>query len=41
MADITKCKRAEESVNRLSQENAVMAEIGRIVRDILDGKFKT
>jgi PAS domain S-box-containing protein len=36
MSDITERRRAEESVARLSQENAVMAEIGRIVSSTLN-----
>jgi PAS domain S-box-containing protein len=34
--DITERKRAEEAVTRLAQENAVMAEIGRIVNSTLN-----
>jgi PAS domain S-box-containing protein len=34
--DVTERKRAEEAVKRLSQENAVMAEIGRVISSTLN-----
>ncbi len=36
IADITKRKYAEEAVTKLSQENAIIAEIGRIISSTLD-----
>ena len=36
ISDITKRKQAEEAVTKLSQENAIMAEIGRIVSSTLN-----
>jgi PAS domain S-box-containing protein len=36
MSDITEQKRAEEAAKRLSQENAIVAEIGRIISSTLN-----
>ena len=36
ISDITKRKQAEEAVTKLSQENAIMAEIGRIISSTLN-----